>query len=130
MVTFLASPNTAVAWNNMSAASTEWLGHTRTRVKADLSGLTEFRMQGYLNAAGASASRLRLEYSLDGSSWASLEESAGTTGDLSLATTGLTVGSFGTIAAAARTDVFLRVMGSAGNGNADPSWYSLRMQAR
>ena len=61
-----------------------------------------------------SGTKLRVQYSTDGSSWSNLESS--TTADLALTSSGtpppLSVGAWAQVVAGARTDVFLRLVGA------------------
>jgi hypothetical protein len=42
----------------------------------------------------------------------------------------LNVGPLAALAAGAKSDVYVRIVGTNGNGSADPSWYAVRVQLK
>jgi hypothetical protein len=128
-IVFIATPQTAQAWTNMPAATTELFGSTRARVKVPLTGDTQFRLEANQSAAGAAGARLRMQYSTDQVTWNDLE-SVTTTGELPVSAAALNVGAFAPIVAAAKADVFLRVVGFGGDGVADPAWRVLLLEVQ
>lgn len=117
-------------WTNMPNAVTELFGAIVNRRQFDLRGFSEFRLQARLAVVGAAAAVLRMEYSTNsGSSWANLE-SSGTSADLSIAAGSVIAGSWGQIAAGAKADVWLRIVGQNGDGAADPSFTTIFLQLR
>lgn len=128
MTTFIASPGEPEIWSNMPLAATEMISG-RTRVKVDLSGLTEFRFQANQTAAGRPTAKLWVEYSLDQSAWSRLE-AVGATTELAASGTGLLVSPYAALAADAQADVYVRLAGSGGNGAVDPAWSLIILQAR
>ncbi len=134
-VVFLVVPSTsATAWSNMPAAVTEVFGTTTRRVKVDLSRFTQFRIECAQGAVSASSAKLRLQYAFDAraTTWYDLENGS-TIADLALASASpppVAAGSWGQIHANARADVFVRVVGTGGDGAKDPSFHGLRAQFR
>jgi len=121
---------TTLAWSNQPSSLTEILENTGARRRVDLTGFTQFRFSMNLIATGASGSNLRFEYSTNGTSWANLQDS-GTSADMDLSTAGPRIGAYGTIATAARADVFIRIMGyTGGSSTGDPSWRSIALQVK
>lgn len=127
-LSFVASAGTNQVWTNMPAAQMELFGSAFSRQRADLTGYTQFRLVATQAVQGASTASLRAQYSTDGSNFANLQDS-GTTGDLGVGTgTGAKSGAWATVAAFARTDVHLRIMGSGGDGAADPAFRFLALE--
>lgn len=128
--TFLVNPTTNLVWTDMPSAVTEFAGNTYLRKKLDLTDFTEFRLCSTQVNAGVSGAKLRLEYSTDQSTWNNLEDTT-TTGDIDAYLPGIArAGLYRPIVAAARADVYLRVVGYGGNGTADPSWRMLAIQVK
>lgn len=114
-------------WTNMPAAATELWGTTSARTKVDLTYVTQARIVCQVRISGVAGAVLTVEYSTDGTTWT--EISAGTASiDLGAITTVATA--WFNIPAGAKADVFLRVMGSSGDGVADPSIGNLALQVR
>lgn len=123
------NPVAVITWTSMPAALTEFNSQTRTRTKVDLALFTEARMVGNVIAAGVAGAELRVQYSTDQSSWAYLDGSAG---PALLLTNGsvLVVGGWVTLAAPAKADVFLRLVGIGGNGATSPTFTNVGVQFR
>lgn len=116
-------------WTNQAAALQEFLNDTNRRVLLDLSNTVEARLGVSTSNAGASTAELAVQYSTDnGSTWAYLDGSSGPS--CSLATVGLTAGAWVNVATAAKTSVQLRVVGSGGNGVADPTFRRVQLETR
>ena len=116
-------------WTNQPAALNEFLTDTNRRVIIDLTGASEARLSVSTSNAGAATAELAVQYSTDGgATWAYLDGSSGPT--CSLASVGLTAGSWVSIASAAKTSVVLRVVGSGGNAVADPTFRRVQMETR
>lgn len=114
----------------MPAAETELYGTTWARRAADLTGLTEFRLSVGVYTAGYSTAVLRGLYSTDGgTSWSNLEHLT-TTGDVSISTTGLRVGTWVALDPAAMANVQLCIAGLAGNSTADPVFRYIGIELR
>ena len=121
----------AAIWTNMPAALAEFLVTNSYRTKADLTNATQCRVIANLTAVGGSATaEIRIQYSLDGTTFLDLGTFANTPAAVIGTTTGLKVGSWATIAAGAKADVFLRVMGINGNGAADPNFQKIVLQVK
>jgi hypothetical protein len=119
---------TSVTWTNMPAAVTEFAGATTRRFEVDLTGTTHWQISMEQSAAAASGALLGLEYSSDGgTTWKAIDSDttnaqSTTTDALTTSATGFTISGVGTIHANAQTTVQIRVVGSAGNGTADPAF--------
>lgn len=126
----LHAPSAAGNWANMPAALTEFrnVAAAPTRSKADLSGFTQARVVVRLSTVGAAAAEIRGQYSTDEVAWSYLDGASGP---------GASLAAVGTIASAwvdlednAKADVFLRIIGINGNGNADPVFGAVSLQFR
>lgn len=87
------------------------------RVKMDLAPFTEVSLAASIVTTSASVNspRVYLQYSLDESTWSTL-----TAQTVSLAVFGAKRTAWETIPAAARADVFVRLVSNGGDGVADP----------
>jgi hypothetical protein len=83
------------------------------RVKADLTASTQARVLSNVAQAGAATAAIRVQYSTDQASWNYLDGSTGPA--VNINTTGLKVSSWVALAAGAKADVFLRVVGINGD---------------
>lgn len=109
--------SSADTWTNMPSTETEYLGVAVHRVFANLKGLRQSRIQIAVTTAGAAASFLKIQYTVDltgADGWADLTTSA------VLTSTGPAKSTWSLIPAAARTEVLLRIVGDDGDGAADP----------
>ena len=115
----------AQVWTNMPAALTEFRALTIYRMKADLTNASSVRLVARQEVAGSANAQLRVQYALT---------EAGTWTDLcSVAVgllTGVKAGAWSALPAAAKADVFLRLVGISGDGVADPSFGAIYLQAR
>lgn len=109
-----AVPNT---WTNMPAALTELFGATNHRTQIDFTDVTDVTFVVNVQTAGVAGSKLRVQYSLDESSWAYLDGVSGPS--VAIDATGVEVATV-TIEAAAQALVFLRVVGIDGDAAGDP----------
>jgi hypothetical protein len=99
------------------------------RTKADLTNASQTRLLGNVETAGAGATtELRAQYSTDQSTWNSLD--GGTGPSIAINAVGLRVSSWVNIAAGAKSDVFLRLVGINGDGAADPSFGITEIQVK
>lgn len=121
------NPVAAVTWASMPAALTEFPTVPRTRTKVDLSNVTQARMTTVCIGAGVAGSELRVQYSLDQSSWDYLDGVSGPVISLNN-TNALVVSAWVNIVAAARADVFLRLVGINGNGSTGPTMNAVGVQ--
>jgi hypothetical protein len=117
-----------IEWTNQPSAATELWGQTFNRKLVDLSNSTQYLYSTELPQAGNTTAVLDLEYTTDltgATGWTSM---AG--GTLALSTTGFKQTGWVTIPSGARARVLLRVMGSGGNGTADPRFNVIAAQFR
>lgn len=115
-------------WTAQPAALTELLGVTTARRKFDLRRYTQARVVAYVDTAGAAGAKLRAQYSTDESAWAYLDGATGPS--VAVDATGVEVSAWVDLEAAARADVFLRLVGIDGDGAADPVFGTLALQFR
>lgn len=121
-------------WTNMPAALTEIFTPTdvpvpSSRVLYDLTDATQVRFQVSATVAGSASAEIRIQYSTDQSTWNYLD--SGNTGlGQNISTTGLKTSSWSNIAAGAKGDVYLRIVGINGNATADPLFGLIQLQAR
>ena len=105
-----------VTWTNMPLASTELFGNVHRRVKKDFTDVDKIRLVARVSTDGVAAAVIQAQYSTDESAWLTL-----TANTLSLATpTGTKATAWGDLPAGAKGDVFVRIIGSGGDGAADP----------
>jgi hypothetical protein len=116
------------AWTNMPAAVTELGATTRHRTRFDLTNVTKARLLVNVMVIGTATADLCVEYSLDQATWSALASGAGICTPINA--TGVRVSGFPNIAAAAKADVYLRVVGRNGNGTLDPAFGSISIEVR
>lgn len=124
---FLADGDTH-EWTNMPAALTEFLGVTSHRTKADLTEVEEVRLVVNVQTAGVAGAKLRVQYSTDESTWNYLD--GGTGPSVAIDATGVEVSSYVALAAGAKADVFLRLVGIDGNGVVDPIFGNIMLEGQ
>jgi hypothetical protein len=112
------------AWANQPLALTEIGGGTDFRSKADLTQFTQVRHVMRIPIAGAAAAVMRIQYSLDETSWFDL------TPNSAINTPGTKVSAWTDIPANAKADVTIRIVGEGGNGTADPRMGTIVLQAK
>lgn len=111
-----------LVWTNMPIAPTTWLHSTNGTFTGDATyivDLTEYSQVRFffsLQVAGTAASTLSVQYSLNNSTWEVTPLATQTVGN----TLGLKDSGWLTIPVAARTFVFIRLIGGGGNNTADP----------
>lgn len=110
------------ALTNMVAAATEV--STRARQKVILTNAVDARLTVNISAAGASTAVLYIQFSANGTTWTDLGIS------VAINTTGDKLSEFVAVPAAAKGDVFLRVMGSGGDAVADPIFGTIGVGVR
>jgi hypothetical protein len=115
-------------WTNQPAALTELFGTTIGRVKADLTASAEVRLLANVAQVGSATAALRVQYSTDQASWNYLDGATGPA--VNINTTGLKVSSWMALAAGAKADVFLRVVGVNGDATADPGFGNIILQVK
>jgi hypothetical protein len=111
----------------MPNAVTELVGSMRYRTKIDLGNATQARVVAYVVSAGAAAAQLCAQYSTDQVTWVYLDGASGPCASINA--TGVQVSSFVNLAAAAKADVFLRVVGKSGGG-VSPSFGQIAIQVK
>jgi hypothetical protein len=121
VLALLAAP---VTWTNMPSATTEF-GASQYRTRVDLSKAQKIRLVASMQVAGVSGSQLWLQYSTNQSTWVDLMANR-----LPVSTTGVNESAWEDVPAGALADVFIRVMGSGGNGTLDPQFRRIELQAR
>lgn len=105
-------------WTNQPAALTEIFGGTVGRVKATLTHYNYVRLSVNVVGAGVAGATLRGQYSTDDSTYAYFDGSSEPS--CSLTSTGRITSSWVALPAAAKADVWLRLVGINGDGAADP----------
>ena len=104
-----------ITWTNMPAASTELFGLVHRRIKKDFTDVDTIRLSARVSTIGTAGAVLQAQYSTDESAWNTL-----TTNTLTLSSTGTKVTSWENIPSGAKADVFVRIVGSGGDGVVDP----------
>jgi hypothetical protein len=122
-------------WSNMpSGGPTEIFTPTdvavpSSRMLYDLTDAAQIRFQVSNSVVGSASAEIRIQYSTDQATWNYLDN--GNTGlGQNVSTTGLHASSWSNIAAGAKGDVYLRIVGVNGNGVADPLFGLIQVQAR
>ena len=104
-----------VTWTNQPTALTEFLGVVHRRMLLSFVDVHRIRLGARISTAGVAASILFAQFSTDESAWNTL------TSSIAMNTTGTKVSTFDAIpAGAVNGDVFVRIVGSGGDGAADP----------
>lgn len=117
-------------WTSIPAALTEFNANTQGRIKYDLSPFSQARLVvKMMSTQGPTGSELRAQYSTDESSWSYLDNSAGPAASITTPNV-TTAGSWVGIVAAARADVWLRVIGINGDGATSPSFGNFYIEVR
>ena len=120
-------------WASQPAALTEMRGQTLTRTKVDLTGYTQARVTLAVGAtAGNAGSTIAVQYATDGdtqSAWVYLDGASGPAAPSSTAGKGAASG-WVNLAAAAKGDVWLRVVGVGGNGTISPIYGTVTLHLK
>lgn len=116
-----------ITWSNMPLAATELFGTTHRRVKIDLTYASQIRLMARVSTIGTTNSIIYAEYSTDESAWSTL-----TANNLAIGggSAGTRVTAWENVPSGALADVFVRIMGSGGDGAADPILGSVHLQVR
>lgn len=114
----------AVAWTNMPAAATEFNNAARSRQKVILTNAVDARLTLSVHVGGAAASIIYIEYSIDQTTWTAMGLSQ------AMDSAGAFATAFVAVPAAAQGDVWLRVMGSGGDGVIDPMFGTIGVGVR
>ena len=113
------------AWANMPATLTEFRNVLNTRTKLDLTSSTQSRITVRQAVVAYAGSQLKVQYSTDDATWYDLSAIAlSTTANVTLA------GTWTNVPAGAKADVFVRIVGIAGNGVVDPSFGLITLQVK
>lgn len=115
-------------WTNQPAGLTEFKGTEETYTRLDLTNANEVRLTAWLSTAGSANAKIRGQYSTDLSTWNYLD--GGTGPSININTTGVVNSGWVDLAAAAKADVYLRIVGIDGNNNADPDFGAVTLQFR
>ena len=123
-------------WDDVTAGAVEMffanplVANAASRVKYDLTEATQARLQFNVELVSGAATNTeaRVQYSTDQSSWNNLDGASGPA--VNITTTGLKVSSWVDIAAGAKDDVFLRVIGINGDGTTDYDVGVVSLQVR
>lgn len=118
--------NTETTISNIASALTEV--NTAYRTKYDLSKCGACRVTTYVKTVGSASAEVRVQYSLDESTWNYLD---GLTGPaINISATGTKASAWSSIASLAKADVFIRVVTINGDGAADPVIGNVVLQVR
>lgn len=113
--------NATSAWTAMPAALTELRGLTSYRVRYDMTNAIQARIVCRMGSpAGFAGSELRVQYAADDSTWAYLDGVDGPKVSIDVASS-TRVGSWVNLAAGAKVDATLRVVGINGDGAVSPA---------
>lgn len=124
---YLIFNSEARRWSNQPAALTEFMGETNRRNKYDLSNFSMARLTAFIYIfTGAAGAVIAVQYSTDQTIWDYLDGVSGPS--VNVGSLGLQVSSYVDIVSAAKTDVFLRIVGSGGNGVAGPEFTIVSLQ--
>ncbi len=110
-------------WTNMPNAVTEFPNTPRTRY--DLTNADEVRIVTTVGVVGTATAVLRFQYSTDQAAWNDLTSTVG-----SLNSTGCKAGAWAAVPVGAKSDVFIRIVGSGGDGALDPQFRNVELQVR
>ena len=115
-------------WDDMPAELTEFDGSAGYRTQYDLTDATEVRVVVNVETAGSTDSKIRAQYSTDGSTWNYLDDSSEPS--IGVDASGLRVSPWASLASSAKADVYLRIVGLDGDGAADPIFSRIDIQVR
>ncbi len=131
VVPFHGTSAATQAWTNMPAALTEFAGLTRYRISYDLTYVSQARLWCIITVAGTTNAELRVQYSTNnGTDWFYLDGVSGPAVVFGATTNAPRVGAWVTLEAAARADVWLRLVGINGDGAADPAFAQISLHVR
>jgi hypothetical protein len=132
VIEFRAAPTASgFTLTNMAAALTEFASSPNSsRTAADLTNASEMRIVvGVTSTPGSASAQMRVQYSTDETTWNYVDGASGPAA--SIATASVTSrGSWVTIDAGAKADVYLRIISINGDGAADPNLRSVQVQVR
>lgn len=113
-----------LTWTNQPAALTELAGTLDRRVKLDLTDADKVRLCVRVGVAGSASAIVKAQYSTDESVWNDL------TGTVDIASTGTKASAWGDVPAAAKADVFVRIVGTSSNSTGDPQFGLMVLEVR
>ena len=114
-------------WTNQPAGATELFGGTNRRAIADLTNATQARLVVNVTTAGASGAKLYIRYSTDDVTYNTFTTTTG----VAIDATGVFAESFTNIVAGAKiATCYLQVVGSGGNGTADPRFGNIYIEVK
>lgn len=128
----VVTPTANLTWTDMPLAETFLVGSSRNLVKVDLTGMKEIRIGARVIAQGTAGAILYIKYATTAATSVGSYSSVATSGNasVSIAATGIPVGSWTPLATGAQADVWLCVAGSGGDGAADPVFGNIFIEAR
>jgi hypothetical protein len=127
-ISIIGGTNIPRIWSNQPIAVTELFGVDYLRTKADLTNASQARLLVNDITAGAATTELRTQYSTDQSTWNYLD--GGTGPNVAINALGVRVSSWVNIAAGAKSDVFVRLVGINGDATADPAFGITELQVK
>jgi hypothetical protein len=116
-----------ITWSNQPLALTELFGTVHRRLITDFGRVDQIRLMGRISTVGTTGSSVYAQYSLDDSAWSTL-----TTSVISMASIGTIVTPWENVPSIAKNsgDVYIRVVGQGGNGQADPIIGNLYLETK
>jgi hypothetical protein len=118
-----------VAWTDQPSALTELFGLNDRRTRYDLTQFTQARLVANVEVVGNAGATLRAEFATtDGGTYAALDNSTGP--NVAIDATGTVGSGYVNLTAAAKADVFLRIVGVGGDGVLDPQLGRIAVQFR
>jgi hypothetical protein len=115
-------------WAAMPAALTEFLGTTVARAKADLTYAIQARISARVGLAGFAGAVLAAQYSTDETNWTYCDAVSGPAATITTASTA--TDGWVTLDTAAKADVYLRIVGSGGNGITSPQFGAVILEVK
>lgn len=112
---------TVLTWSDMPEALTEFQGNTCNRAYTNLVDARLARLIANIETAGSTNAKLRVQYSLNGTTWYYLDNT-NSKPSVAINTTGVKVSGWCVLDSGARDDVYLRIVGIDGDGVADPAF--------
>jgi hypothetical protein len=123
-ITLLAE-GAARSWSRMPAALAEW---PTNRAVINFSNVSQVRITVDVVVRGQPSSVLAAQYSTNQTTWSYLDGVSGPS--VAVSTTGTKIGGWVDISAVARQDVYVRLVGSGGNGSTTPQFGLITLQAK
>lgn len=106
-------------------------GSAALRKRHNLEGVTQFRIHVYQQTAGSVGSKIRAMYSLNNSTFQTMDDSGTDAGDLDVgAGTGVKTGSWVNLAPGAKADVWIQLYGLGGNGSTASAYRQIYIEVK